>query len=260
MTTTNKKDFAKLLNGEEITDEEIKQAKELGNINFDLLCEESMQELKRINEILNRIKDNPEMILKDIYKDNSLTNTIKTFGKKYTLHDFQKYLYNLLIPFFKKSLDNECSFTYNTSTYPALIKITYQKYDLAFVDIQNQVLTLCYPLDIDIHKKNLDSFTETLEKKKKLLIKFKEAGMNPFKLCENNIIKFFNIVLNYNKIKNKRQNILNQLNKEIKLYEEKINELKNKIKEEEMIEEMIENCTQELITFFTNYDYICREL
>ena len=37
-------------------------------------------------------------------------DTIKTFGEKYTIHDFQKYLYSLLIPFLEKNLGNEYVF------------------------------------------------------------------------------------------------------------------------------------------------------
>jgi hypothetical protein len=171
-------------------------------MNFDLLCKESIQKIQEDNDKLNNIKDNPEKILTDIYNGNgnynSLTKTIKTFGDKYTIHDFQQYLYDLLISLLEEKLGNKYNFRYDIWTYPSLIITSCQNYDLAYIDIQNQILTILNPLHIEAHKKHLGMLEEKLENKKALLKRIEETGMNPFKLCEGSVFGFFCVLLRFN--------------------------------------------------------------
>jgi hypothetical protein len=227
-------------------------------MNFDLLCEESIQEINKNKEILNRIESNPEVILTDIFKGqgcyNYLTDTIETFGKKYTIHNFQNDLYELLIPFLKEKLGEDYEYSKNENSYPSSLIIKYKKYNLIHLNIYNQVINIFNPLMIDIYESRLQSYENNLEKKRALLDRIQKAGLNPFKIC-NNPIELLTIIFQLSKYKKRSIEYAEKLKGDIEYYNMEIDKTKGIIKEQKEIKPEIEDRTQKLIEFFKQYGF-----
>lgn len=229
-------------------------------MNFELLFDKSIQATLKNKELIKQIQDNPEMILTELFKGkgcyNFITKTIEAFGDGYTIHDFQKYLYGLLIPVLQKKLGDEYEFTFNSNHYSASINIEYQGYKLVYVSIYNETVSTAHPLFIDSHEKNLIATQEIIDNKSKLLQRFEDAGMNPFKLCKTPF-DFIYFIFEYNSFKKRREEIMTQLKKGIESFTKDMNCTKKRIDEETAIRGEIDKRTAHLVAFFEQYGYDC---
>ena len=233
-----------------------------GILNFDTLCNESILRLtKQIledNQKLNRIKEDPKIILTELFNGkgyyNQLTDTIKTFGKEFTIHDFQKYIYSILIPFLKEELGEHCDFSFYENSYPSYLTISYGDYDLAALDIHYKSIRVRSPLYISSLEKELTHYNERLNDSKNLLRRFEKAGMNPFKICDNHI-DFFYYIFHFKTYKAKIEYAVNQIKKDIDFYTKQINSTVTRLNKQLSVKDDIEACTQEIVDYFSNYGY-----
>lgn len=231
-------------------------------MNFDVLCNESILRLtKQIledNQKLNLIKENPEIILTKLFNGkgyyNQLTDTVKTFGKEFTIHDFQKYIYSILIPFLKEELGEHYDFSFYENSYPAHLNISYKGYNLAILNIHSNSIYLCRPLYINTLESNLSDYKDKLEEKEQLLKMFESAGMNPFKICKNPI-DYFYFIFHFKTYKYKMGYVKNRIKNDISFYAEQIEEDANRLDEQILIKDDINAYTQQIVDYFSKYGY-----
>lgn len=226
------------------------------------MCQQSKEKLikqiQKTNKILNQIKNNPEMILTDIFHGqgcyNEVTDIIKTFGKEFTVHDFQKYIYSLLIPFLKEDLGEHYDFDFYENTYSSGLNIIYGKYSLATVDIYSETVRIWKPLHIESLEEDLETYKRKLENSQILLKQFEDAGMNPFKIC-NNPIDFFYFIFRFKTYRAKINYVIEKIKGDVRYYEEETINTEFRIREQKLIKDDIEKCTQEITDYFSRYRY-----
>lgn len=104
-------------------------------------------------EIINNIENNPELIMNKLYIENThenlLTFLFDCVDSNFSIN-FQKNIYNILIPHLKKVLDvDNIEFSYY-GTYPSLLGIYCDKIHLVDISIYEKTITIIE------NKKNLE--------------------------------------------------------------------------------------------------------
>ena len=132
--------------------------------------------LNHYENIISNIENNPKLILSGLYiegtHDNLLSFILSCIDDEFAV-DFQKYIYDLLIPYLKKELymDN-IEFKYNQEEYPALLNIYSNQIHLADLSIYEKSISIVK----DKNNMKLEKNIEQLELEiKELYIKLEEC-------------------------------------------------------------------------------------
>ena len=190
-------------------------------MNFDKLCDNSVDVLAEHNERLNNMIEDPEGILRGEYSYKELIDTVEGFGDKYTIHNFQKDMYGTVVAFLQNKLGKHYSFYYDEYLYPADLRVSYKDHEIICIDLINKssrVTNIAGFIDSDRY--SLSNNKELLGSENKKLLYIEKA--------EGNVLLMIPIKLKYRDcfdiklIKENRRKKIRNLEKEIKTLESNI--------------------------------------
>jgi hypothetical protein len=146
-----------------------------------------IQAIKKIDEcimVLNKAREQPEIILTDIFSgesENFLTRTIESSleltGELIEVHDLQDYLYQLLIPYLS-SIFRGIEFGYEKDKYPAPIQLFEGEQEIGRINIYERSFIIVPHEDIQREQKQLASLQQQLEELTKEIKKYEGYQLN----------------------------------------------------------------------------------
>lgn len=157
------------------------------------------QRIDYYESILKEVETNPKKILSEIYIENTpdslLSFLVNDLGESY-LVEFQTYLYRLLIPYLKSTINIDgVEFFFSTQFYPSPLTILFNDVPLAEINIYEKILMLRENEKVrDINVKIKD-----LEYQRKLvqieLDELELSRVNPLTIGGSNPLKLANIAI-----------------------------------------------------------------
>jgi hypothetical protein len=146
-----------------------------------------IQAIKKIDEcimVLNKAREQPEIILTDIFSgesENFLTRTIESSleltGELIEVHDLQDYLYQLLIPYLS-SIFRGIEFGYEKDKYPSPIQLFEGEREIGRINIYERSFIIVPHEDIQREQKQLASLQQQLEELTKEIKKYEGYQLN----------------------------------------------------------------------------------
>jgi hypothetical protein len=159
-----------------------------------------IQAIKKIDEcilVLNKAREQPEIILTDIFSgesENFLTRTIESSleltGEIMEVHDLQDYLYQLLIPYLS-SIFRGIEFSYEKDKYPAPIQLFDGEREIGRINIYERFFIIIPHEDIQREQKQLDSLQQQLEELTKEIKKYEGYQTNLLSYGETTAKKLY---------------------------------------------------------------------
>lgn len=186
---------------------------------LDELFELSKQRIDYYKNTIEKIEDNPELILTDMYIENTHQNLLSFLINdidENSLIEFQSYLYRILIPYLKSKLNIDgLDFHFTPHVFPTPLNVIYNEGTIAEINIYEKIILMKESemlIRVNDYMKDLIQYKEKLEKE---LSELQLNKIEPLSLGGGNPLKIVNIVLRKDKIKNDLDKSISEINNKL---------------------------------------------
>jgi uncharacterized coiled-coil protein SlyX len=159
-----------------------------------------IQAIKKIDEcilVLNKAREQPEIILTDIFSgesENFLTRTIESSmeltGEMMEVHDLQDYLYQQLIPYLS-TIFRDIEFVYEDDKYPAPIQLFEGEREIGRINIYERSFIIVTHEDIKQEQRQLSLLQQQLEELTEEIKKYEGYQSNLLSYGETPVKKVY---------------------------------------------------------------------